>query len=111
VLVASVVDPPGSGGPTPLGPFGLVGLDKWAHATAYGVLAVLLVIARRTRSPVMLSALTLTSAGYGAAVEVVQLWFPARSFSPADALANVLGAAAAVAAWVIVRRQLASRDR
>jgi VanZ family protein len=105
VLGASVVDPPVSG-PTPAGPFGVVGLDKVVHAGAYGVLAVLLATVRPARSRLELAALTLASAGFGAAVEVVQLSFPARSFSGADALANLLGAAVAIAVWVLARRRL-----
>jgi len=107
VLVASVVDPP-SAGPTPT--VGGVGVDKLLHAAAYGVLAVLLVMSRRARSPVELTTLTLASAGYGAVVEVVQLSFPARTFSRADALANALGAAVAVALWLVARRRLAGRE-
>jgi len=103
VLVASVVDPP-STGPTPA--LGGVGLDKMLHAGAYGVLAVLLVASRRARSRGELSVLTLASAGFGAFVEVVQLSFPARTFSGADALANLVGAAVAVALWLMVRRRL-----
>jgi VanZ family protein len=66
--------------------------DKWAHALVYGVLAAL--IYRSTSHKWV--ALGLSTA-YGIAMEVVQYaFFPGRYFEIWDALANFMGAIAAI---------------
>jgi VanZ family protein len=92
VLAASVVDPPGSGGPTPLGPFGLLGADKYSHATAYLAVALSLGWARRAGTPRALLIVAAVATAYGAGIELVQAPLPARSFDLADAAANAVGA-------------------
>ncbi|WP_435319481.1 VanZ family protein [Haloarchaeobius sp. TZWSO28] len=95
VLVASVVDPPGSGG----GTGGLLAFDKVLHALGYATLAVL--VARAVR-PRMLRSGLLVVAGvalFGFGVEVVQWPLPFRTFSLADAAVNGLGAMVGVAVW------------
>lgn len=104
VLLASVVDPPGAG-PTPLGPFGLVGADKYSHAAAYLAVAWSLAWARRATTPRTLLVVAAVAAAYGAGIELIQATLPARSLDPADAVANTVGAAVGAAL-----RYLRSRD-
>ncbi|WP_439027510.1 VanZ family protein [Haloarchaeobius sp. DT45] len=104
VLLASVVEPPGSvpdGGAasTGFGPFGLLALDKLFHAVGYAVLAVLAARARRPRTLAAGLAIVAVVALFGFGVEVVQLPIPARSFDLADAAVNTLGATVGVVAW------------
>ncbi|MFC6733628.1 MULTISPECIES: VanZ family protein [unclassified Haladaptatus] len=104
IFATSVVTPP-SGALSPLGPFGLVGQDKWLHCLAYagqaGVLAAVLDRHRHGR----LAAFVLT-VGYGIFIELVQYPLPARAFDLSDIAANSLGAALGVLAWVLVGRRL-----
>ncbi|WP_435347728.1 VanZ family protein [Haloarchaeobius sp. HRN-SO-5] len=106
VLVGgSLVTPPGQG-TTPLGPFGLVGLDKYAHAFGYAVLGGFVSLAVRPRSwrgVVLAVALT---AGVGAGVEVAQAFVPARSTALADGVANTVGAALGLAVWWVLTASL-----
>jgi VanZ family protein len=111
VFVASVVPPPaaatGPPAPRPLG----VPLDKWIHAGAYGVLALLLCFAtraRRTRTVVLAAVVV---AAYGLAIEFVQAPLPARSFDLVDAAANATGAALAALAWRVRTALEDRRDR
>jgi VanZ family protein len=104
ILLASVVDPPSTGAPpVVLG----IPQDKWLHALAYAGLASALVYAalapdgRPTRR--MLATALVLAVGYGASIEVVQAFLPARSFDLLDALANALGAVAGVAPWLGLR--------
>lgn len=98
LLFASVSDPSGVG-LSRSGPFGAFGLDKWLHAGGYAAFAVLLAYAlvprwrERRRG---LVATLLLAGGYGIALEVLQQPLPYRSFDPADATANLLGAFAIV---------------
>ncbi|MCT9097885.1 VanZ family protein [Haloarchaeobius sp. HME9146] len=96
VLVASVIDPPGSGGG---GTAGLLAFDKVFHALGYATLAVL--VARAVRPRVLRSGLLVVTgvALFGFGVEVVQWPLPFRTFSLADAAVNGLGAMVGVAVW------------
>jgi VanZ family protein len=98
ILYASVLDPTDSGGLPPLGPLGLVGLDKWLHAVAYaglaGVLAVALSPGRRFARAAVLA--VVLAVGYGVALEFVQAPLPERYFSVADMAADAVGAVLAV---------------
>jgi VanZ family protein len=110
VFVASVVDPPTGGAVTAVGsapsPLG-VPLDKWVHAATYAVLAGLLCYATRARTTRAVLLAAVAVAGYGFAIELVQATLPARTFEPADALANAAGAVLAALAW----RAVAALDR
>jgi VanZ family protein len=104
IFYASLLAAPTSG-LAPLGPLGLIGVDKWLHALAYvglaGTLAVALVPGRRTRRVAVL-ALVFT-VGYGVAIEFAQAPLPERAFSVADMVANAIGAmlGAAVASGLL----------
>lgn len=91
VLVASVVDPPGTG-PTPTGPFGLLGADKYSHAAAYATVAWAFAWARRASTGRALLVVAAVAAAYGAGIELLQATIPARSFEIADGVANAVGA-------------------
>lgn len=120
ILVASVVDPPlsgvtGSGSPGP------IGLDKRLHAAAYGGLAAALAGAVGSRTverggpglpPTLAFALAVALAtGYGLGVELLQWTLPYRSFDPADAAANAVGALiGAVGSLAVARRRARSPD-
>ncbi len=101
VLVASLVDPPGTG-PTPLGPFGLVGIDKYLHFFAYAGLAGLVGYAALARDARALLLAAAVGAGYGVGMELLQRPLPARSADPVDATVNAAGALAGVAVWRLV---------
>ncbi|WP_233554025.1 VanZ family protein [Halococcus sp. IIIV-5B] len=96
VFVGSVVPLPG--GETTLGPFGLVGADKYTHAFAYfclgGALAFALAPDRRWVAVAAL-AVVVTSL-YGGGIEVVQ-GFVGRDPSLLDWGADILGAVVGVA--------------
>lgn len=108
IFVASVLDPPSSGVPS-VGPFGLLGMDKWLHAFAYaglaGALATALAPGHRpavtaSRGPAVTAALAgLLAVGYGVGIEFVQAPLPERSFSVLDMAANATGAVVAVLGW------------
>lgn len=108
ILLASVVDP-GGAGPSSGGPLGLVGLDKWVHALAYGGLAGALAYALvppvgvedgpRVGRPAGLAVVVSLAAAFGLGVELLQWTLPYRSFDPADAVANTVGALAVAAGW------------
>jgi len=98
VLVASLVDPPGAG-PTPPGPFGLVGLDKWLHLAAYAGLAALVGYAALARDARALALAAAVAGVYGVGMELLQWPLAARSADPVDATANATGALVGAAAW------------
>ncbi|MFC5972331.1 VanZ family protein [Halomarina salina] len=113
VFVASVLDPGtvGAGHQTSgSGPLGVLGLDKWVHATAYATLAVLGAAAfvgaspDRTRDWWTLALVVLGVAAFGAGVEVVQSALPARSFDLLDMAANATGALLGVGLWLALDR-------
>lgn len=97
VLVASVVEP--GGGTRTLGPFGLVGADKWSHALAYagltGVLAYASVEGGRDRLALAVG----VAIAFGIAIETLQWPIPYRTASIADALADAVGACLLALGW------------
>lgn len=110
IVVASVLRPASVG--RALGPLGLVGADKWAHALGYAGLALALAYAlqdwqvERTLAVVFLAAV-----GFGLAMEGVQATIPYRSASLLDATANAVGATLAVGVWLALRRRVRFRPR
>ncbi|EMA36190.1 VanZ family protein [Halococcus hamelinensis] len=108
VLAGSVVPLPG--GETTLGPFGLVGADKYTHAFAYlclgGALAFALAPGQRWVGVAAL-AVVVTSL-YGGGIEVVQ-GFVGRDPSLLDWGADVLGAIVGVALAIGFDRALQRR--
>ncbi|WP_117594590.1 VanZ family protein [Haloprofundus halophilus] len=107
VFAASVVTPPGDGVPT-LGPFGLVGADKWLHAAAYAAVAGTLSHALAPRFRRAALGGFLGGSAYGFCVELVQAFVPARQFDLLDAAANGVGAALGVGLWLLFAFALAS---
>ncbi len=87
------------------------GLDKIAHFTAYGILAVLWLRALHggawdLRPRLALLAVTLTVA-YGASDELHQRFVLGRDASILDFVADTLGAAAGIGiVWVVARARL-----
>jgi VanZ family protein len=113
LLYATVSDPSGAA-LSRTGPFGALGLDKWLHAVGYAAFAVLVAYAFLPRwrgTHRGLIATLLLAGGYGLAMEVVQGPLAYRSFDPADAVANVLGALVVVLAVGLVSRVLEWRSR
>lgn len=107
IFVASVLTPPSSGVPT-LGPFGLVGFDKWLHTFAYAGLAVVLFVAlvpQRKPERALLVAIAV-AAVYGVGIELVQGPLPERSLDAADAVANTFGALVGGVGGIVARRVL-----
>ena len=95
-----------SSGPVPVPEsVSFVGLDKVAHAGAYGLLALIvwsgMARSGRGRAPRrMFWTAALFAAFYGATDELHQYFVPTRTFDPADWLADAAGAfAAAGGAW------------
>ena len=100
ILVGSVLRPDPAAVPT-MGPFGVVGADKWTHALAYAGLAATLLYASVSSdhgSSRVTLAVVLTI-GFGIGVELVQWPIPYRTASTADALADAVGAGVLVFAW------------
>lgn len=108
VLVAAVIvyfslfDSPGGPGPLPMGPLGLVHLDKWYHAAGYAALGGALGYATLDVDARTLAAIFLLAAGYGVAIELVQAPLPDRAFSYADMGADALGALLGLAVWRVL---------
>ncbi|WP_224333932.1 VanZ family protein [Haloprofundus halobius] len=100
VFVASVVAPPGDGGPT-LGPFGLVGADKWLHAVAYAAVAGALAHALDPKLERAALGGFFGAFAYGFVVELAQWVAPTRQFDLFDAAANGVGAALGVGLWLV----------
>lgn len=103
IFVAAVV--PTGDGVARSGPFGLLTLDLWLHASAYFVLelAVLTAVTEDDR----LTAITLASlavVGYGLALEGVQAFLAYRSASLLDGAANATGVLLALACWTLFVR-------
>ena len=98
ILVGAVLRPSGVG--RALGPLGVVGLDKYLHALAFGVLAVTIAVALRATSVERLvTTVVLVTVGYGLVVELVQLPLPYRSFSLLDVAADAVGAIVVALVW------------
>ena len=106
ILVASVVDPPGTGTTTTV--LGIPG-DKWLHALSYATLAATLSYATlpgRPRNRTLLVVVALT-AGFGFGIELLQATLAYRTFDLGDALANLVGAAVGTLPWRVIH----GRDR
>ncbi len=105
-ILATSVIPASSGAPATdaTGPLGLVGVDKWLHAGVYFLLgaAGAFALGDRRASPRAMLAVFLGVAAVGAGVELVQAPLATRHADPGDAVANAVGAAAAVAGWRLV---------
>ncbi len=89
--------------------------DKVQHAIAFGVLAVLTVLAMRNTWPgVRLAALALSAAAfstaYGVTDEFHQRFVPNRTFDVYDLVADLVGAAAAVMIWLVMIQRRKRRD-
>ncbi|PSP80459.1 antibiotic resistance protein VanZ [Halobacteriales archaeon QS_1_68_20] len=97
IFAVSVTRPPEAA--AVLGPLGLVGMDKWVHAVAYGGLAVTVAYAVPARSRTRLVIAVGAAVGFGLVVESVQYGLPFRSFDLVDATANATGAVLAAAVW------------
>ncbi|MDY6818378.1 MAG: VanZ family protein [Halobacteriales archaeon] len=111
ILVVSVLPPPSDVG-SQLGPFGLVGIDKWFHGLGYSLLAGVLAIALadNPRSDRTIAVLTFgITVAYGLGIELLQLAIPRRQFDLFDLLANSLGAAAVGIGWRIIPRRWRGR--
>ena len=70
------------------------GIDKWAHVAMYGALGALLRWAAGPAAAVRASRwLPVAGVAYGVLMELLQLWISggSRSFSSADAAANLVG--------------------
>lgn len=108
VLFASVTRPAGVGGA--LGPFGVLGIDKYLHALAYAALAGTLAYALAD-APVERVAVVvfLAAVGFGLGVELVQSALPYRTFSLRDAAANAVGATLAAVLWRTFSRRVRFR--
>jgi VanZ family protein len=100
ILYASLLDPPTSG-LAPLGPLGLLGMDKWLHALAYAALAgtVALALAPRAGTARVVVLAVIVSVAYGVGIEFAQAPLPERSFSVADMAADAVGVGVGVVGW------------
>ncbi|WP_135829221.1 VanZ family protein [Halorussus halobius] len=107
LFYGSVLDSPGSG-LSPVGPFGLFGLDKWLHALGYAALAGALAGALATRGRLrgrrvrVVALAILLAVGYGVGIEFVQATIPERAFSLGDMAADLAGAGVGAAAWRVL---------
>ena len=97
VLVASVVET--AGGARTLGPFGLVGADKWTHALAYAALTAALAYASVEDWRGRLALSVGVAIAFGIGIELVQWPIPYRTASVADALADAIGACLLALCW------------
>ncbi|ELZ58143.1 MULTISPECIES: VanZ family protein [unclassified Haloferax] len=108
VFAASVAPtPPGS--LAPMGPLGVVGLDKWVHAAGYAGLGFAFASAVRARGRDEVAAAVLAAGAFGAGIELVQAVLPYRSFGVADAGANLVGAVLGGVVWVATVRVAGAR--
>lgn len=101
VFAASVTDPSGAAA---AGGRWFLGHDGWLHAAGYavlGLLAAATVGARRLGDVAVVVAIV---AAYGAGIEVVQWFLPARRFELLDAAANAAGALVGAGAVAIGAR-------
>lgn len=84
--------------------------DTWAHASAYGLQAVLIywaLVATTSRMWAATGAFVGATA-FGIATEALQLLQPARSVDPRDVAANMVGAALACVVAIAVDRTIAA---
>ncbi|EMA49740.1 VanZ family protein [Halococcus morrhuae DSM 1307] len=96
VLVASVVET--SGTPT-VGPFGLVGMDKWTHALAYAGVTATLAYASIENGHARLALAVGLAIAFGIGIETVQEPIAYRTASVADVLADAIGACLLALGW------------
>jgi hypothetical protein len=115
VVLATSLAPAGPGGAGGLldgvGPFGLLALDKWAHAGAYLAVACSFAYARLPATRREDAVVWAAAVAFGAGVELLQAPLATRALDPLDALANATGATLALLAWVAVRRVRERRRR
>ncbi|WP_435155143.1 VanZ family protein [Haladaptatus sp. DFWS20] len=104
-------------GVSSLGPLGLVGMDKWYHATGYGVLGILLAVALSSHNDMATRAIKIAlvamsgATGFGILMEIAQAFVPVRHTGIGDVIADAVGASLAVGIWwVTVRWLVARRD-
>jgi len=78
----------------------IIGWDKLAHASVYGILAFLLVRLLMSRRPLTWTVLlwvTIASTAYGVLMEMIQYsFFPNRHFEILDIIANIIGIAISI---------------
>lgn len=79
--------------------------DIAAHFVGYGIMAILVLNVVRRPSLGRCVLVTASCGLLGAVLEVAQHFVPGRAMSVGDAAANILGAAAASAAYAILRRK------
>lgn len=103
VFVASVAPaPPGTLAPT--GPFGVVALDKWIHASGYAGLGFVVAYATQARQVRDIGRAVVVAAAFGAGIELVQAALPYRTFSLLDMGANAFGAVVGGVVWYVATR-------
>lgn len=105
----SIVPAPGTGSVSH-GPFGVISYSMWLHFLGYMGLAIAFSYASHTvprpHSQVLFGVFVVT-VGCGAAVEMLQLTLPTRTFSILDILVNALGAGVGVILWYLFDRAVA----
>jgi VanZ family protein len=108
VLVASLVDPPGTATAT-TGPFGVLQADKWQHGLAYALLGGL--VARALDRPTLRAALVAVAVAVavGSGVELLQSVVAWRTASLIDGTANAVGAVVGVGSWQFVAKRSPGR--
>ncbi|WP_435333865.1 VanZ family protein [Haloarchaeobius sp. TZWWS8] len=109
ILAASVVTPPGDA-TAGVGPFGLLGVDKWYHLLGYAGLGGVVAWAARPRTWQRAAAVVALVAGFGAGIELVQYTIPARAFDPTDGVVNAVGAMLGTGLWTVYARVASSRS-
>jgi VanZ family protein len=95
---------------------GMISWDLLDHAGAYGLVTILLLRALEAsaRQPMATLLAVALSSALGVALEFAQLWLTSsRTFSPADAYANIFGSAMAGVAYAVIRLgiRLHSREK
>jgi len=104
----SIVPAPGTGSVSH-GPFGVIPYSMWLHFVGYMGLAIAFSYAshtvRRPQSQILFGVFVVTI-GCGAAVEMLQLTLPTRTFSVLDILVNGLGAGVGVILWYLFDRTI-----
>ncbi len=87
-------------------------VDKVAHFVMYAVMAALVYRAAGGESLRRAALVAVACGALGGMLEIVQAFVPGRGATIGDALANLLGAATASAAWLgLLRRRRASAAR
>jgi len=103
LIYFSIVPAPGTSS-TSYGPFGVVPYSVWLHFVGYMGLAIVFAYASytvpRPQFQILFGVFVVT-VGCGAAVEILQLTLPTRTFSVFDMLVNALGAGVGVTLWYL----------